>query len=177
MEEAVNKEVDDLIEIDRSMYRLIMGGFLRSVSPHIVINEDNRYTQRVMYHPHYSHPPLGRLLEGQSEYLSDICEVMFSDQSHMTHQEFLTSFRDRMKDDDKALEFRLVQDGMSSGNESQKNLPKYIENILLAWQIPYIDFCVLLGTYTLHRANEENIVQLSQRVEDSFPCVVYQRES
>lgn len=128
-----------------------------------------RSIDRTVHYGYVLSPPeeqksLGGLIDGDPNYVADACGRVFADKKEFTQEEFLALFLNLLLagDRNQMLELsRTIDDLVPDAAEIFK---KQMENYLLRHQIPAVDLCVALGIYVLQKAQDQGIIDLTDKV-------------
>ncbi|MBW2964780.1 hypothetical protein KY363_04940 [Candidatus Woesearchaeota archaeon] len=118
-----------------------------------------------------SHPSLVRLLDGNPEYVPDVCDKLFSDKGGMDQEELLLRFFELFRSEDEAAMFGLVRENLPP-TDGKMGLPDYLAHVCFAYQMPFVDVAVLFGSYVLYCAEQKGLVSSTQKGVDQ-PLVEY----
>ncbi len=146
-------------EIQRSIARVIFGGFINGTD--LTNPQPERYMGysiklEVLAHwggTEYDQPPrtLGHLLDRDENYFWEIQEKIFSSERSLTPEEYLLHFcKGMLREDSSRFKLSKVID--------RPEIVRNIEDFLVEYQIPFIDYLVLVGLHVLEKGCKEKLI-------------------
>lgn len=149
----------NLKDINRALARVIFGGFIQGTD--LTKPQPERYEGYTVRldalvrggGTEQDQPPrtLGHLLDRNEDYLWDIHEKIFSSERSLTSEEYLLQFcKGMLREDSSRFELSKALD--------QPEAVRRIENLLVQYQIPFIDYLVLVGIHLLEKGCKEKLI-------------------
>lgn len=149
----------NLKDINCALARVIFGGFINGT------DLTNPQPERYQGYPiklealarwdgtEDDQPPrtVGHLLDGREDYLWEIHEKIFSLERSLTPEEYLLHFcKGMIREDSSRFELSKALD--------EPEAVRRIENLLVQYQIPFIDYLVLVGIHLLDKGCKEKLI-------------------
>lgn len=151
MPEEKSDETGDLNDIYRSLVRVSLGNYF-----HLYPNLSGIYFDQ--YYNHAWKIRMGLDHSLNEEHLLDACQNIFGGEA-LTLDRFFAAFYHKLLETDNGGESSLA----FVREMDTKKFVEDAENVCLGHQIPFIDYCMIVGAYILEKAQQERLVKTEKR--------------